>query len=34
MKQVISVKDLQEMVRSGKDVAALPSDALMTPFGS
>src|SRR5882724_5246520 len=31
MKQVISVKDLQEMVRNGKDVRSLPSDALVTP---
>src|SRR5258707_2091617 len=31
MKQVISVKDLEEMVRSGKDVRALPVEALLTP---
>lgn len=31
MKQVISVKDLEEMVRSGKDVRALPDGALLTP---
>ena len=31
MKQVISVKDLQEMVRSGQGVAALPPDGLLTP---
>jgi L-fuculose-phosphate aldolase len=31
MKQVISVKDLQEMVRSGQSVASLPPDALLTP---
>jgi L-fuculose-phosphate aldolase len=31
MKQVISVKDLEEMVRSGKDVRALPPEALITP---
>jgi hypothetical protein len=31
MKQVISVKDLQEMVRSGQGVASLPPDALLTP---
>src|SRR5712672_1109543 len=31
MKQVISVKDLEEMVRSGKDVRSLPEGALLTP---
>ena len=31
MKQVISVKDLEEMVRSGKDVRSLPENALITP---
>ena len=31
MKQVISVKDLEELLRSGKDPAALPGDALLTP---
>jgi L-fuculose-phosphate aldolase len=31
LKQVISVKDLEEMVRAGKDVLALPSDAVVTP---
>ena len=31
MKQVISVRDLEEMLRSGKDVHALPADALVTP---
>jgi L-fuculose-phosphate aldolase len=31
MKQVISVKDLEEMVRQGKDVRALSADALLTP---
>jgi L-fuculose-phosphate aldolase len=31
MKQVISVRDLEEMLRNGKDVRALPSDALLTP---
>lgn len=31
MKQVISVRDLEEMVRAGKDVRSLPSDALVTP---
>src|SRR5260370_41734978 len=31
MKQVISVKDLEEMVRSGKDVRTLPEGALLTP---
>jgi L-fuculose-phosphate aldolase len=31
MKQVISVKDLEEMVRSGKDVRSLPPEALITP---
>ena len=32
MKQVISVKDLEEMVRSGKDVRSLPDGALLTPL--
>jgi L-fuculose-phosphate aldolase len=31
MKQVISIKDLEEMVRSGKDVHALPEGVLLTP---
>src|SRR5690242_9673979 len=31
MKQVISVKDLEEMVRSGKDARSLPEGALLTP---
>ena len=31
MKQVISVKDLQEMVRAGKSVHELPADSLLTP---
>jgi L-fuculose-phosphate aldolase len=31
MKQVISVRDLEEMVKSGKDLRALPADALLTP---
>lgn len=31
MKQVISVRDLEEWVRNGKDVGSLPEDALLTP---
>ncbi len=31
MKQVISVRDLEEMLRQGKDVRALPEEALLTP---
>jgi L-fuculose-phosphate aldolase len=31
MKQVISVRDLEEMVRRGGDVRALPGDAILTP---
>ncbi|HZO86519.1 MAG TPA: class II aldolase/adducin family protein [Verrucomicrobiae bacterium] len=31
MKQVISVRDLEEMVRGGQDVRSLPNDALLTP---
>ena len=31
MKQVISVKDLQEMLRAGQDIKTLPADALLTP---
>ena len=31
MKQVISVRDVEEMLRGGKDVSALPPDALVTP---
>jgi L-fuculose-phosphate aldolase len=31
VKQVISVKDLEEMVRNGKDVRSLPHGALLTP---
>jgi L-fuculose-phosphate aldolase len=31
MKKVISVKDLQDMVRSGQGVSSLPPDGLLTP---
>jgi len=31
VKQVISVKDLEEMLRGGKDVRSLPEGALLTP---
>ena len=31
MKPVISLKDLEEMARSGQDFASLPADALLTP---
>jgi L-fuculose-phosphate aldolase len=31
MKQIISVRDLEEMVRAGKDLRSLPEDALLTP---
>ncbi len=31
MKSVISVRDLEEMVRNGQDVRTLPEDALLTP---
>lgn len=31
MKQVISLKDVEELVRSGKSLSALPPDALLTP---
>jgi len=31
MKQVISVKDLEEMLRGGKDPRAVPAEALLTP---
>src|ERR1043166_1567406 len=31
MKPVISLKDLEEMVRAGKDPASVPPDALLTP---
>ena len=31
MKQIISVKDLEEMARNGQDLRSLPSDALLTP---
>src|ERR1039458_1275915 len=31
MKQVISVRDLEEMFRNGKDVHSVPADALLTP---
>jgi L-fuculose-phosphate aldolase len=31
MKQIISVRDLEELVRSGKDLSSLPGDALLTP---
>src|SRR5207245_2265232 len=29
--QVVSVRDLEEMLRGGKDPRALPADALLTP---
>jgi L-fuculose-phosphate aldolase len=32
MKQVISVKDLQDMLRKGQDVSSLPPDGLLTPL--
>ncbi len=31
MKQVISVRDLEEMLRNGRDLGGLPEDALLTP---
>src|SRR5689334_23219594 len=31
MKQVISLRDLEEMLRGGKDLTSLPNDALLTP---
>jgi L-fuculose-phosphate aldolase len=31
MKQIISVRDLEEMVRSGKSLDSLPAEALLTP---
>ena len=31
MKQVISVRDLEEMQRAGKDVRSLPDDIILTP---
>ena len=31
MKQVISLRDLEEMVKNGKDIRALTADALLTP---
>src|SRR5215472_10562409 len=31
MKQVISVRDLEEMLRNGKDVSVLPDNAILTP---
>src|SRR5258706_1275436 len=31
MKQIVSVKDLEEMVRNGQDPSSLPGDALLTP---
>jgi L-fuculose-phosphate aldolase len=31
MKQVISVRDVEEMLRSGKDLRAIPDDAILTP---
>ncbi len=31
MRQLISVKDLEEMVRNGKDVKSLPDSAILTP---
>jgi L-fuculose-phosphate aldolase len=31
MKQIISVRDLEEMARAGKDLRSLPGDALLTP---
>jgi len=32
MKQIISVRDLEELVRNGKDLSALPDDVLLTPL--
>ena len=31
MKNVISIRDLQEMIRNGQSVKNLPADALITP---
>jgi L-fuculose-phosphate aldolase len=31
MKQVISVRDVEEMLRNGRDVRSLPDDAILTP---
>src|SRR5436190_22374936 len=31
MKQVISVRDLEDMLRNGKDVRSVPGGALLTP---
>lgn len=31
MKHVISLRDVEEMARSGKDLSSLPADALLTP---
>src|SRR5512146_286026 len=31
MKQVISIRDLEEMVRDGRDIGSLPADAILTP---
>jgi L-fuculose-phosphate aldolase len=31
MKQIISIRDLEELVRNGQDLASLPADALLTP---
>ena len=31
MRQLISLRDLQEMVRNGQDMRSLPADALLTP---
>src|SRR5438105_10892913 len=31
MKQIISVRDLEELVRAGKDLSSLPGDVLLTP---
>src|ERR1043166_3765833 len=31
MKQIISAKDIEELLRGGGDVKSLPSDAILTP---
>src|SRR5438128_1566140 len=31
MKPVISLRDVEEMVRNGQDLASVPADALLTP---
>src|SRR5262245_56872582 len=31
MKEVISLRDLEEMVRNGRDLGSIPADALLTP---